>query len=107
VTEWTGISRKRIFAARAIAGLADFLQIVAFPFFIEGAASPFDIAVDVIVGALMCWLVGWHIAFVPAFLAEVLPVIDLAPTWTIAVFIATRGKVVEKPTDDGLLPPLT
>lgn len=58
--------------------------------FAEGFASPFEIATDVIVAALMTLLVGWHIAFIPSFLIETVPFLDLAPTWTIAVLIATR-----------------
>jgi hypothetical protein len=57
----------------------------------------------------MTWLVGFHIAFIPTFAIETLPIIDLAPTWTIAVLIATRGRsnkppiidVTEKPPPPG------
>lgn len=52
-------------------------------------------ALDVVVGVTMVWLVGWHVAFLPAFVVEALPVGDLAPTWTLAVFIATRSKRVQ------------
>jgi hypothetical protein len=47
---------------------------------------------DVVVGVAMIALVGWHWAFLPAFALEALPGVDLAPTWTIAVLLATRGK---------------
>lgn len=83
---------KRIKLARIIAVTADFLQMGLFPLFGEGFASPLDVGVDVLVCGVMVWLVGWHFAFLPSFLMEGIPMVDLAPTWTIAVFIATRKK---------------
>ena len=85
------MTRGRVAAARAIAIAADILQIVVFPGLSEGAFSPFDAGLDVGVGALMAWLVGWHWAFLPSFAAELVPFVDLAPTWTAAVLIATRS----------------
>jgi hypothetical protein len=54
--------------------------------------------------------VGWHLAFLPSFVVKVLPVADLAPTWTIAIFFATRQKSVstQPPTEvyaEPVLPP--
>lgn len=85
-------SRRRILAARAIAILADAVQLGLMPMFIEGAASPLDDVLDAVVGATMIALVGWHWAFLPAFLTELVPFADVAPTWTIAVMIATRRR---------------
>jgi hypothetical protein len=70
---------------------ADAVQFVVFPLFAEGLASPLNMITDVIVGAVMTLLVGFHIAFIPTFVIEMFPMIDLAPTWTIAVLLATRG----------------
>jgi hypothetical protein len=81
----------RVWLARTIAIAADFVQIVAFPFFLPGAASPWSDALDLAVAAAMTVLIGWHWAFLPSFLAEVVPGLDLVPTWTAAVFYATRG----------------
>ena len=81
---------RRIVAARIIAVLADALQLGLMPLFAGGAPEVFDAALDVAVGIAMVALVGWHWAFLPAFLAEALPGVDLAPTWTLAVLIATR-----------------
>jgi hypothetical protein len=36
---------------------------------------------------------GFRMWFLPSFLFEGLPLIDIAPTWTIAAFLATRGGV--------------
>jgi len=81
----------RIRAARAIAMVADLVQIVLFPAFSEGALSPVNDALDVAVAAALTWLVGWHWAFVPSFLSELIPMFDLVPTWTAAVWYVTSG----------------
>jgi hypothetical protein len=85
-------TRGRVWLARGIAIAADFLQIVAFPFFAPGALSPWSDALDLAVAAAMILLVGWHWAFLPSFVAEVVPGLDLVPTWTAAAFFVTRGK---------------
>jgi hypothetical protein len=92
VTPERVLSPGRVRAARAIAIAADFLQIVVFPVFLPGAASIFDDALDVAVAGLMIVLVGWHWAFLPTFAAELIPFFDLVPTWTAAVFFATRSR---------------
>jgi len=84
------MTRRRVFAARAIAIAADFLQIAIFPAFSEGAVSPLDTGLDLAVAGALTALVGWHWAFLPSFAAELVPFVDLVPTWTAAVFIATR-----------------
>ena len=85
------ISSGRIKAARAVAIAADIVQIGLFPLFAEGFISPFDDALDVAVGVTLTWLVGWHLAFLPSFVVKLAPGLDLVPTWTVAVFIATRN----------------
>ena len=89
----------RVRAARTIAVAADLLQIAVFPAFVTGAASPWNDALDVLVAGAMALLIGWHWAFLPSFLAELLPGFDLVPTWTAAVFFATRGKGRPSPAD--------
>jgi len=84
------MTRGRVVAARLIAIAADLLQIAVFPAFSEGGVSPFDAGLDVAVAALLTGLVGWHWAFLPSFAAEIVPLVDLVPTWTAAVLIATR-----------------
>lgn len=78
--------------ARALAVAADIVQIAVFPAFLPGALSPANAVLDVAVAGALVLLVGWHIAFIPTFLVELTPFADLAPTWTIAVVIATRGR---------------
>ena len=81
----------RIRAARIIAVAADAIQLGLFPLFIQGAPGGFDAVLDVAVGITMVALLGWHLAFLPGFASEMLPVIDLFPTWTLAVLFVTRG----------------
>jgi hypothetical protein len=91
----------RIRAARSIAIAADFLQIVIFPVFAGGAASIVNDILDVAVAVSMSLLVGWHWAFLPSFLAELVPFFDLVPTWTAAVFFATRKGTAQNPAGAG------
>lgn len=85
--------QKRIWLARGVAMLADAVQIGLFPIFMEGLLSPVNAAVDVGVAVLLSLLVGWHIAFLPGFVIEQIPFANLAPTWTLAVMLATRNKL--------------
>ncbi len=56
--------------AWAVALGADALQIMAFPFFVEGGVSPADSALDLIVAFILIRLLGWHWAFLPTLAAE-------------------------------------
>lgn len=87
-----GLQKSRVVAARAVAGVVDLIQIVLFPFFLQGALSPANAVLDVVTGVFMTWLLGWHIAFLPSFISEETPLLNLAPSWTIAVWWATSGK---------------
>jgi len=86
--------------AWAIAIAADTLQIAAFPFFIEGAISPADSALDLIVAFVMIRLLGWHWAFLPTAAAKLIPGADLFPTWTTAVWFVTRQQIRENSNSD-------
>jgi len=79
-------------AAWLIALAADTLQIAVFPMFVEGGFSPSDAALDVVVGLLLVKLLGWHWAFLPSFGAELIPGLDLFPSWTAAVYFVTRSE---------------
>jgi hypothetical protein len=86
-------TKARIRLAWIIAVAADAIQIGAAPFVAEGFMSPLNDALDIAVAIALIFLIGWHLAFIPSFFVKMLPVADLAPTWTLAVFIATRGKI--------------
>src|SRR5947208_14284722 len=77
--------RSRFQAAMILAMAADALQIFVFPLFAEGALSPADDVLDLAVAAVLVNLLGWHWEFLPAFLAELVPGVDLVPFWTLAV----------------------
>ena len=84
------VDQKTIKLARGLAVAADTVQWALLPLFVEGGASPFNDALDVAMMGLMVWLLGFHWAFLPSAVAEAVPVLNLAPTWTAAVLIATR-----------------
>ena len=86
------VTRHRIWVARGLAVLADVIQIGLAPLFIEGGFSIFDATLDVMMAGVLTSLVGWHWAFLPAFVAELVPGFDLVPSWTLAVFLATRDR---------------
>ncbi len=75
----------------AIAIAADALQIVFFPAFGQGALSPLDDLLDFVVAWMLIRLLGWHWAFLPTLVAELVPGVNLVPTWTLAVLVATRS----------------
>ena len=85
------LSNRRIWAARGLAVLVDGLQIVTVPAFFAGIASPMNDALDVAAGVAFVLLLGWHIAFLPTFITELIPFADIFPTWTMAVLFVTRG----------------
>ena len=68
-----------------LAIIADALQIIVFPFFVEGALSPADDILDFGMAAVLVRLLGWHWEFLPSLLAKLVPGVDLVPFWTMAV----------------------
>ena len=60
----------RLRAAMILAILADIFQVIVFPMFIEGAASPADDILDFCMGAVLIRLLGWHWEFLPSFAAK-------------------------------------
>jgi hypothetical protein len=75
----------RFRAAMALAIVADALQVIVFPMFVEGAFSPADDLLDFGLAAVLIRLLGWHWEFFPSFLVKLVPGVDLVPFWTIAV----------------------
>lgn len=80
---------------------ADALQIFVFPLFAEGAFSPADDVLDVLVAVILVQLLGWHWEFLPAFAGELVPGLDLVPFWTMAVgSVYRKWKQVEGMADE-------
>jgi hypothetical protein len=88
-----------------VAIATDAVQIVALPFFAEGALSPADTFLDVIVAGILTRLLGWHWAFLPGLVAELIPGLDMFPTWTAAVFYVTRDRVRSAEMEQGKTKP--
>jgi hypothetical protein len=92
----------RLRTALLLAVLADALQLAILPIFIEGAESPAADIVDLVMAGVLYLLLGWHWEFLPSFAAKLIPGVDLAPLWTLAVanvYRKSRRAVV--PTDPG------
>ena len=75
----------RLRAAIILAIVADLLQLVVFPFFVQGAMSPADDVLDLGIAGVLAYLLGWHWEFLPSFLVKLVPGVDLVPLWTLAV----------------------
>jgi hypothetical protein len=75
-----------------VAVAADAVQLLAAPLFGEGFASPFDDLLDLAVAAILIKLLGFHWALLPTAAAEVVPALDLAPTWTASVLLITSSR---------------
>jgi hypothetical protein len=75
-----------------VAVSADLLQWILLPMFLAGGLEPTTVALDIVVAALLTWLCGWHAAFLPTAAVELLPTVELFPTWTAAVLFVTRHR---------------
>jgi hypothetical protein len=84
------LSTRRIRAAWVIALAVDAIQIPA------TAAGPvgwfLDAGLDLITMGVLWALLGFHWAFLPSFITEGIPYLNLAPVWTLAVALSTRGR---------------
>ena len=86
------IARPRLVLAWMVALSADFLQIAFAPLFGPGFVSFFDDVLDVFVAIVLTLLLGWHWEFLPGFIVKLIPLVDLVPTWSLACWLATRGR---------------
>jgi len=83
----------RLLIAGAIAVVADVIQWVLIPAFAElGFLSPVNDIIDMAVAGIMVWLLGFHWVFVPAALGELVPMANLMPFWSGAVFFVAIGQ---------------
>lgn len=93
--------------AMMLAIIADALQLIVFPAFVEGAFSPAEDVLDLGIAALLTNLLGWHWEFLPSFFAKLVPGVDLVPFWTMAVASVWRKakRVAEAEKTHEQLPP--
>lgn len=85
------VSRNRMLFAYAVAVAVDGLQI-GLGAATGGLSMLLDKGLDVLAAGLLWALLGWHWVLLPGFLVELVPVVELAPTWTAAVWFITRKR---------------
>ena len=93
------LTRQRIWAAYAVAVTVDVIQFGLGPIGWAFADEILDVA-----AMLLMWrLLGFHPLLLPTFVLEVVPLADLAPTWTVcvAIVIALRRKQQNAPPIPG------
>jgi hypothetical protein len=90
------LTRKRILTAYAVAIVADLIEfpISALELTVIGApvAMFLSFLLDVFVFGIMTFLLGFHWLFLPSFLVEVVPGLDMLPTWVGCVFFVVRQR---------------
>lgn len=94
----------RMRAALFLAIVADIAQMIVFPLFIEGAASPAEDLLDLGLAGLFSYLLGWQWEFLPSFLGKLVPGVDLVPLWTLAVANVYRRSRQLPVTIEGKIP---
>ena len=96
------LTRRRIWLAFAVAIAADGIQMLTGPV----GWLFFDEAVDVIAMILMTLTLGFHPLFIPTFVVEFVPLVDMLPTWTgcVAAVVAMRRR--QPPSGPAPPPPL-
>ena len=87
------LKRSHVRIAWMVAVLVDGLQLITAPAEWTGPVVwVVEAGVDLVTMGVMMSLVGFHWAFLPSFVTKFLPFLELAPTWTLALFIATRDR---------------
>jgi hypothetical protein len=91
------VGRRRKRLALAVAAASDVAQMAFFPVFAEGAASPFDVALDAATAVAILVIVGFQWRLAIALAVELVPGADLFPTWTAVV--ASLPSHAEEPVE--------
>jgi hypothetical protein len=80
----------RIWPAFAVAIAADGFQLLLGPL----GWTFLDEITDVVTMIVLSLMLGFHPLFLPTFLVEIIPVVDMLPTWTgcVAVVVAMRKR---------------
>jgi len=87
-------------SAYAVAIATDVLQVALGPF---GWAFADEI-LDVVAMLATSWILGFHPLLLPTFVIELVPIVDVLPTWTgcVALVVAMRRKRPPPPDDDAV-----
>ncbi len=89
------LSRGRILLAFAVAMATDVIQLALGPL----GWSLFDEVIDVFAMAATTFLLGFHPLLLPTFLIELVPIVDMLPTWTgcVGALVLLRKHQQRKP----------
>jgi hypothetical protein len=83
------LTRSRVILALTITILADALQLFLGPF---GWAFV-DQVIDLVAMILLSSVIGFHVLFLPTFVAEFIPGVGMLPTWTgCALFVIAQRR---------------
>jgi hypothetical protein len=90
------LTRRRILIAYAVAVVADLIEFpisaVELPVVVAPVGEFVAFVVDAIVFGVMTKLLGFHWMFLPSFCIEVIPGLDMLPTWVGCVFFVVRQR---------------
>lgn len=87
-------TRRRL--AWAVALAVDALQVGLIP--VTGSLSTWlNAPLDLAALGILWTLTGWHLAYLPSLALELLPWVEVVPSWTAAVWMATRAKTGAEP----------
>jgi hypothetical protein len=84
------LNSRRVALAFAVAIAADGIQVLLGPF----GWTFFDEVIDLFTMVVTSLLIGFHPLLLPTFLVELVPVVDMLPTWTacVAIVVALRRR---------------
>ena len=94
------LTRRRKVLALAFAFAADLLQIGLLPLAWAGAQQAIDVLAMVVTMSLM----GFHVLLLPTFAIELVPGVNLIPTWTGCVIAVIAFRRNEQPPSSGSSP---
>jgi hypothetical protein len=72
------LTRPRMIAAMSVAVVVDLVQLALGPL----GFLVIDEALDVITAVVITLSIGFHPLLLPTFIAELLPLVEMVPTWT-------------------------
>ncbi|MGH7294906.1 MAG: hypothetical protein ACRELB_08235, partial [Polyangiaceae bacterium] len=85
---------------------SDLAQWFFFPVLSEGALSPFEIALDAVTAVVILLVVGFQWRLAIALAAELVPGLDLFPTWTAVVLSLPVDEAANRPALPPRVPPV-